>query len=119
MCPGLIVELDVQPGREPNVINSSSRGLLAAAILSTPEYDATLIDPQSVELAGAPVAAQGNNGGLHVSIEDLNADGLLDLILKFEVQALDFALLDTGWAELTGLTFEGREVYGYDEVTLR
>lgn len=119
MCPGLIVELDVQPGREPNIINSRSRGLLAVAILSTPEYDATLIDPQSVELAGAPVAEQGQKGKLHVLIEDVNADGLLDLILKFEVQALDFTQLETGWADLTGLTFEGRELHGYDEVTLR
>ena len=91
--PYFMVDLSVSPGGEPNAVNLGKKGFLPVAVLSTPEFDATTIDPSTVVLGdemGAddtPVALQ-NNGRYHAKLEDVNADGLTDMVLMFDVLAL-------------------------------
>jgi hypothetical protein len=56
---GIEVEIDIKPCSDPNPINKGSNGLVPVAILSSPEFDATQVDPTSVSLAGAGVAVRG------------------------------------------------------------
>jgi hypothetical protein len=116
-APPLIVDIDIKPGSDPNPINPGSKGLVPVAILSGPEFDATTVDPSTVELAGAPVAVRGK-GKLMAHEEDVNGDSLADLVVQVETQELD--LPDGGTAELTltGTTFGGEDILGYDEVVI-
>jgi len=44
------VEIDIKPGSDPNPINPGLKGLVPVAILSSPEFDATQVDPATVNL---------------------------------------------------------------------
>jgi probable HAF family extracellular repeat protein len=99
------VNLDLGGGDAPRVINLKSKGKLPVAILSTDDFDATAIDPLTVVLAGASVVVK-KNGTAHASIEDVDGDGLLDLVMHFYVQDFDLTTSDTE-AALTGETFDG------------
>jgi hypothetical protein len=101
------VVIDVKPGDDgPSPINLKSKGKVPVAILSTETFDATTLDVESIVFAGANVNRK-NNGNLHYSFEDVNGDGLLDLVLHFNTQDLD--LTDTSTeAILEGTTEDGR-----------
>ncbi|MCX5885947.1 MAG: DUF1566 domain-containing protein [Proteobacteria bacterium] len=73
----LNVNIDIKPGSFPNSINFKSKGNVPVAILSSPTFDATTVDWDTVEFAGAPALPIGG------SPEDVNSDGLLDLVLHF------------------------------------
>lgn len=80
------VEIDIKPGSDPNSINLKSRGVVPLALLSSEDFDATSIfggetDP-SIYFAGS--------GGEDVrwAIEDVNDDGLLDVIFHFKTQEI-------------------------------
>lgn len=103
LVPGsnaITVSIDIMPGSDTNPINRKSRGTVPVAILGSTAYDVTIVDPASVYLASAPVKAKPN-GELMASFEDVNGDGLVDLILHFDTQSLRIADTDTT-ATLTG-----------------
>ncbi len=110
------VEIDIKPGSDPNPINPGSKGLVPVAIFSSPEFEATQVDPTSVFLAGAGVAVRGK-GKLMAHEEDVNGDGLVDLVVQVETQGFD-DLGAGGTVELTGITFGGENIVGYDEVII-
>jgi len=45
--------VDVRPGDDNDVVNPGANGVLPVAILSESDFDATTVDPLSVQLAGA------------------------------------------------------------------
>ncbi len=110
------VEIDIKPGSDPNPINPGSSGLVPVAIFSSPEFDATQVDPTSVSLAGASVAVRGKGKSMD-HVEDVNADGLLDIVVQVETQGFD-GLGAGGTVELTGTTFGGVDIVGYDEIII-
>jgi hypothetical protein len=110
------VGVDIKPGDSPNTINLKSRGVLPVAILSTSKFDASNIAPETVLLAGASPRLKGN-GQPAVSFEDVNGDGLLDLILQFDTQSLEITSSDTQ-ASLTGRTKDGLRIVGHDEIKI-
>ena len=75
---------------ETNTINLGSGGIVAVAILSSPDFQAVTVDPSSVTLASAPVRLRGQ-GTLMVSQEDVNADGLVDLLVHVSTEALQLS----------------------------
>jgi hypothetical protein len=105
------VQIDIKPGGSPNAINPRAQGVIPVAILGTPTFDATTADPASVRFG--PAAAPAQNGTGHV--EDVNGDGLNDLVLQFDTQATGIACGDTS-AGLTGGTSSGVAIQGSDSV---
>lgn len=107
----LSVEVDIKPSSFPNSINPKSKGVIPVAILSTNTFDATTIDPLSVQFG--PDGAMEAHGMGH--IEDVDDDGHDDLVLHFRTQETGIACGDTS-ASLTGETFDGRHIQGADSI---
>ena len=97
-------------GSSANPINRKSKGKVPVAILSGPDFFAEDVDVSAVIFAGAPVYRE--------RLEDINEDGLLDLILHFETQELDLEVDDTE-ACLSGGTFSGEMFEGCDTVRIK
>jgi uncharacterized delta-60 repeat protein len=67
------VEIDIRSS-----VNLASQGRIAAAIFSTADFDATRVNATTVLFAGASTVAW--------SLEDVNGDGRLDMVLQFRTQ---------------------------------
>ncbi|UCG46353.1 MAG: hypothetical protein JSU94_12690 [Phycisphaerales bacterium] len=94
------VSIDIKPGSYPNTVNLGSFGVVPVAILSTAEFDATVLPPENVYLAGAGVAVRGKGNKCLATEEDVNGDGLIDLVVKVETENLDPGEFQDGWAVL-------------------
>jgi hypothetical protein len=110
------VSIDIKPGSFPNSINLGSNGTVPVAILSSSSFDATTVDPSTVTLSGAAVKLRGR-GTPMASVEDINGDGLGDLVVHVSTEALQLAETDVE-AVLTGKTFSGVPVRGTDSVRI-
>jgi hypothetical protein len=114
----LAIGIDIKPGSYPNSINLGSNGVVPVGILSDQDFDATWVDPDTVTLAGADVAVRGNGSRYMAHEEDVNADGLTDLVIQVETENLDPDAFQDGYAFLTGQTYEGQPFEGSDEITI-
>jgi hypothetical protein len=112
----LTVSIDLKPGDFPNTINLSSRGTIPLAVLSSPAFDATKIDPASARLSGAPIQTNPQ-GRPNFSLTDVNGDGLLDFLAHFDTQKLNLAPTATQ-VVLDGRTFSGQAFRGVDSVRI-
>jgi hypothetical protein len=94
VCPARIpATIDVLPGTFPNRINIKSTGVIPVAILSTPYYDApSRVNQHTVRFG--PTGTEAIIDGLCKS-EDVNHDGVLDLLCRFRIQDAKFKLGDT------------------------
>lgn len=110
------VTIDVRPGSFPNSINLGSNGTIPVAILSTADFNAMTVDAASVTLAGAEVVVKGN-GTPMATAEDVNADGLLDLVVHVFTSGLALAAGDVE-AVLEGETYDGIAIRGSDGVRI-
>jgi hypothetical protein len=106
-----MVPIDIKPGSDPNSINPGSKGVIPVAILTTEDFDATTVDPETVRFgpAGAEKAHK------HAHVKDANHDGDLDLMLHFLTEDAGIAPGDTE-ACLTGETYDGLPIMGCDSV---
>ena len=108
------VSIDIIPGEYPNMINPFSPGKLPVAILTTAEFNASDVNPDSISFLGA--------APLLWKMEDLDADGDMDMLLQFSIPDLDFDLLvDESiyrYAVLHGETTDGAWVMGRDSIVL-
>ncbi len=105
------VQIDIKPGGSPNAINPRAQGVIPVAIVSTSTFDATTVDPASVRFGLAAAPARNGTG----QVEDVNGDGLNDLVLHFDTQATGIACGDTS-AALTGRTSSGVAIQGSDSI---
>jgi hypothetical protein len=113
----IAVEIDIKPGSEENNINLGSGGNIPVAIFSTPDFDAASIDPVSITMANATLKVKGK-GTLMYSLDDINGDGLLDMVVHVETQGLDV----TGSAEsaeVSGRTLNGTPIFGTDSIQVK
>lgn len=113
---GIDVAIDIKPGSFPNSINLGSGGAVPLAILSTAGFDAGTVDPLTIALAGASVKLRGK-GTPMASLEDVNGDGLLDLVVHVETESLQLSEGDTQ-ATLDAQTFDGTAIRGTDSVRI-
>ena len=112
------VEIDIKPGSDSNPINCSSRGVVAVAILTTEDFDATLVDHATVTFKGASEAhVDKKNGEPRRHQEDADGDGDVDLVLHFRLSDTDLTCESTGGI-LTGETFDDRAIIGADVVRM-
>ncbi len=112
---GIGAGVDIKPGDDLNEINLRSRGKTTVAILSRAALDASEIDPLTVTVAGAPVILK-QNGTPMSSLEDINGDGLLDLIVHVSTAALQPTFDNECLVE--GTTFGGQFVWGTDTIAV-
>jgi hypothetical protein len=106
-APPRMREIDIKPGSDPNSINPFSRGVIPVAILTTEEFDAGTLDPVTVSFAEA--------SPVRWTVEDVDGDGDMDLLLHFKTQELN---LDEGSTEacLIGQTYDGVPIWACDSV---
>ena len=116
MDPNQGVPIDVKPIIVRNNVNICSRVALPVAILSFGTFfDATDVDPTTVRFAGAGVKRFGKDEKPLTKTEDVNEDGLPDLVVLIVTEDLNLELGDTE-GELTGSTVGGKAFVGRDEV---
>lgn len=115
------VALDIKPGSCPNPFNVTAKGVLPAAILGTMDFDVGEVDPASVALEGIPAlrwsmedVATPFAGDLvdRYSCTEEGPDGMTDLTLKFDRQALLAAMGPVVDGEEVLLTLTGQTVGG-------
>ena len=112
----LQVAIDIKPGSSQNTINLGANGDVPVAILSSATFDATTVNPTTVTLAGASVAFRGRGTPIS-SAQDVNGDGLLDLVVHVSTEALQLSDEDTN-ATLLGQTYGGQFITGTDSVRI-
>ncbi|MFC1677887.1 SUMF1/EgtB/PvdO family nonheme iron enzyme [Planctomycetota bacterium] len=116
--PAVKVAVDIKPGGCPNPVNVKSSGVLPVAILGSVDVNVYDIDPTSIRLAGVESLRSGYED-VATPIFDANdcncieagPDGLIDLTLKFETQAIVKAIGDVNHGdilelELTGILYD-------------
>ena len=107
------IELDIRPGANHNTLNLKSKGVVAVAVLSNSDFDATDpdtgVDPDTLLFAGA--------APVRWKTEDVEQDGDLDLLCHFKTQEL---ILDheATEASLSGITYDGKPIEGTDSVRI-
>jgi len=113
-----LVDIDIKPGSYPNTINLGSNGVVPVGILSSESFNATTVSPETVFLAGAGVAIRGKGNKYLAHEEDVNGDGLMDLVVQVETENLDPGQFQDGYAILTGATYSGQAIQGSDEIII-
>ncbi len=108
--------IDIKPGSLPNSINLKSKGVLPVAVLGSEDLDVSLIDPDTLTLEGVAPRVSGKSGHFW-SLEDVNGDSILDLMLHFDLQGLT---IDPESTELTleGLLTDGTAFEGSDSIRI-
>ena len=116
LAAAIDVRVDIKPGIQPNSINLGSNGVVPVAIVSTVSFDARTVNPSSVTLAGSHVRLKGK-GTPMASVEDVDRDGLPDLVVHVSTEALQLTDADA-LAVLEGLTHDGIPIIGADSVRI-
>lgn len=103
------ISIDIKPGGNPNRFNLKSKGVVPVAVMTTDDFDASTIDPETVLFAA--VAA------VRWTEEDVDFDGDLDLLFHFKTQELKLDK-DSTVATLTGFTYDGQAIKGTGRVNI-
>jgi hypothetical protein len=112
---GLPVSILIQPGENPTGVNPQSIGRIPLAILSSATFDALSVDSSSLSfrrLGDEHSLALCNSGG-----EDVNGDGLRDLVCQFNTRETEFKTGDTTGI-LRGSTASGVPIQGRGSLRL-
>ena len=106
--------IDIKPVSLSNAINLDLGGNVPVAIFSTEAFDTTTVDPTSALLACAEIRFKGK--GYQANVEDVNGEGLMDLVAHIETTALDLSATSEN-AVLEGQA-GGMTIRGSDFVTV-
>ncbi len=92
--PSVAIGIDIQPGSMENPVNQKSGGRIAVAILGSADLGVADINTSSVTLGDGtgrdtPIGRK-NNGSYEAYMEDVNKDGMMDLVTMFSVKDLVF-----------------------------
>jgi len=100
--PPFIVETDIKPASDPNSINPFRKGVIPVAILGSDTFDVGEVYVDT--LAFGPGGASPTHRDGH--FEDVNGDGLMDLVTHYRTQETGLLCGDTE-ATLRVETFDG------------
>jgi hypothetical protein len=119
----MIVDIDVKPRNEHNKINLKSKSLLSVVILGSSSLDTSTIDPESINIEGVSIATRGSakNPKPAFTFRDVNSDTHMDLVVKFEIQALvDAGVLTSTTNTLTvnGKLYDNTPIEGSDSANI-
>jgi hypothetical protein len=117
-------QLVIMPG-DLNYINLKSKGSVPVALLSDANLDATKMDMATITLGDEKDEdthiAMKNNGTYQASFEDVNGDGLLDLMMHFDMGKLiahGDLVPETTSLKFNGSTNDKLHVIGQDDVII-
>ena len=110
------VAIDIKPGDSLKSINLGSRGVISVVIFGSSALSVRDVDPASIRFAGAAVALK-QNGLAQITYEDINHDGIPDIVAKFNTQDLQLDAASVK-AEIVGHLFNGTPFKGWGAVTI-
>ena len=115
-CPVEVV-IDIKPGSFPSCLNNNGNGLIPVAIFGDGNFDVYDVDVSSLDLEGLTVALKPN-GRYMAAYQDVNADGQMDLVVKFNDLE---GVFDPGdeYATLTGNLLDGTPFFGVGDICIR
>lgn len=111
------VAIDIKPGSDPNCFNNDGNGVIPVAVLGSADFDVTQIDASTVRLEGMAIKAVGKSNKLLARIEDVNGDGIEDLIVQIADTKGVFSPDDT-MATVTGNLLNGIPFEGSDTICI-
>ena len=111
--PITVVEVDIKPESESNVVNFSSRGVIAVAILASDSFDVAEVLATTLAFGPDGAAPIHKHGG---HAQDIDQDGSTDLVSHYRTEETGIAFGETG-ACVTGETRDGRLFEGCDAIT--
>jgi hypothetical protein len=103
------VPIDVFPGKTLNIFDPGRRLAIPVAILTTETFDAARVALASLGFGPSGAMIHDKKRLL----QDVNGDGLLDLVVRFELHATGMQCSDVT-ASLTGQTVDGEPIEGVD-----
>lgn len=89
-CVELQGPIDIKPGSYPNSINPKSKGRIPVGIFSNDDLDALTIDQNPAALTFGRTGDEISLAFCNSNGEDLNGDGLLDLVCHFNTRDTGF-----------------------------
>jgi uncharacterized repeat protein (TIGR01451 family) len=104
------VGIDIEPGSARNAVNPRSNGKLTVAILTSPDFDASLVSPATVRFGPSEAEPEG------VQSQDVDSDGDFDLVLQFRSRFTGIQCGDST-VILKGETFSGATFQSMDSIT--
>jgi hypothetical protein len=117
-CGPMQVDIDIKPGSDPNCFNNDDHGVIPVAILGSADFDVNDIDQTTVELEGLTVKIVGKKTEkLLAHIEDVNGDGIADLVVQIQDEDGTFAS-GHGTANVTGTLWDGTPFLGTDSICI-
>jgi hypothetical protein len=111
----MTVTIAIKPGEDPVTINSKSKGTIPVAVLSSPLFDAVA----QVDQTSLTFGHTGSEKSLAFCSgpQDVNGDGLLDLVCHFDTPLTRFQTSDTKGV-LEGKVLGGKNMMGNDSVMI-
>jgi hypothetical protein len=108
----MLVAVDIRPRKDANRINPSSNKDINVAIFSVNGFDATSVDPNTVRFGATGAEATP----IHARLTDVDGDGLLDMVLRFQILDTGIKCGDTS-AFLAGQIAGGQSIIGSSPLT--
>jgi hypothetical protein len=111
----MTVTIDIKPGEGPAPINTKSKGKIPVAVLSSGTFDAVA----EVDQTSLTFGHTGSEKSLAFCSgpQDVDGDGLLDLVCHFDTPSTRFQPGDTK-GNLEGKTMGGNAIMGIDSVVI-
>jgi len=106
-----VVTIDIRPGGRRNLVKPSSSNSISVAILGSSKFDVTDVDVTTLRFG--PAGAEPVNDP---SLQDVNRDGIADLVAYYVVKHAGIACGDEQ-APLVGGTHTGGSFEGSDRIT--
>lgn len=120
-CTRRRLEIDLEPGRNPNCVSPHAMGRVAVTIHGTEAFDATAVDPSSLSFGGAAaVGCSRRDVPKEGPIGVFSRDGRTDLLCHFRTWEVAWPSRGANCAEvvLTGELEGGETIEGRDMVCL-